>query len=396
MENKIINCEICGCKMKTRVNGSHLMRKHNITLEQYKTRFPNAEIGKRTPKQTSYVCKIDNVECKNLSSLSRRLKLFHNMSLDEYYVKYYLNGIQTLCKCGCGQKTNFNNMDVGFNDYLIHHGPHISQESFNILYRKLKKENKCTKRNISFEILNKEDVGIVCLTSPYNYTKILKNLYPNTYKFIDENYEITNDRKKRFSEKVYKYVYGENKNKCIICGNSTSFDCFTLGYKKHCSQSCQQISTSSKYGVKNLFQSEIIKNKMKETWLKKYGVENPYFSNKCKWKFKDFKMPSGKIVKVQGYEHFALTFLLSSYDENKIETEKSKIPKIKYAENGKERTHCPDLYIKSENTLIEVKSNFTFKMHKENVFCKKENSINQGYKYRILIFNDDGTLNREL
>lgn len=30
-----------------------------------------------------------------------------------------------------------------------------------------------------------------------------------------------------------------------------------------------------KYGVKNLFQSEEIKNKIRKTWIEKYGYDNP-------------------------------------------------------------------------------------------------------------------------
>ena len=48
----------------------------------------------------------------------------------------------------------------------------------------------------------------------------------------------------------------------------------------------QQKTTEEKYGVKNVFSSEIIKTKIKQTNLDKYGVENPQQNKKIKEKTK--------------------------------------------------------------------------------------------------------------
>ena len=68
--------------------------------------------------------------------------------------------------------------------------------------------------------------------------------------------------------------------KCEICGKEvTKFGSYTKGYYKTCSPECRKILADKtildKYGVKNSFQSNEIKEKIKETNLKKYGVEYP-------------------------------------------------------------------------------------------------------------------------
>lgn len=74
--------------------------------------------------------------------------------------------------------------------------------------------------------------------------------------------------------------------KCPICKTELSMNKGNK-YSKYCSANCSskdpnvkkkiqesvEKSNLEKYGVKNVFQSDIIKNKIKETFLKKYGVE---------------------------------------------------------------------------------------------------------------------------
>jgi hypothetical protein len=125
-----------------------------------------------------------------------------------------------------------------------------------------------------------------------------------------------------------------------------------------------------KYGVKNGFQLDSVKEKSKSTLLKTHGVENPQFSNSIKCKWKNYTLLSGKNVKCQGYEPFGLNLLLTEYNETEIINDRVLIPKIKYIENQKERIHCPDFYIKSDNLLIDVKSIYTYNLHKKKYVIK--------------------------
>lgn len=296
------------------------------------------------------------------------------------------------------------------------------------------------------QILSKEEV--ICLYKKHkqNLCRVLKIQYPNTYNFIDKNFDYVkpfnihnNSRKNKFTEKVYQYVYGI-KGICKQCHhNTTTFRSFSDGYFDFCSIKCQQESVACKYGVLNLFQSPKIKEKIKLTCLEKYGTENPMQSDfvKSKGKLsklnrygnenynnikknqqtmlsrygvrspsqmegyfekwtksgvmkKSFVLPSGKEIKVQGYEDKALPILLKTYTEQEILEQRP--PKIKYVENGVNRVFYPDFFIKKDNLIVEIKSRFTYNRWLSKNISKKEFCKKQGYNINFWIIGRKGNL----
>jgi hypothetical protein len=174
-----------------------------------------------------------------------------------------------------------------------------------------------------------------------------------------------------------------------------------------------------KYGCENPQQNDIIKNKHYETNLKKYGVKHnlqckdfrdkvietnikrygvPHHSQnseiaenmlKSSYNKKQYILPSGKIITYQGYENFALDELLfeEKINEDDIVTERSNVPEIWYNDvNNKRHRHYVDIYIKSQNRCIEVKSTWT-NQTKNNVFEKKNAAESLGYKYDLWIYD---------
>ena len=110
-------------------------------------------------------------------------------------------------------------------------------------------------------------------------------------------------------------------------------------------------------------------------------------------KCKIYEFISGKTVKVQGYEPFALKNLTENekINEDDIIIGCKNVPKIWYIDKkGIKRRHYVDIYIPSQNRCIEVKSIWTVK--KENVFIKKQAAEELGYLYEILVYNDKGIL----
>lgn len=86
---------------------------------------------------------------------------------------------------------------------------------------------------------------------------------------------------------------------------------------------------------------------------------NKIIEKLCKtnnYKYKKYIFPSGKSVNYQGYENVALDELIKMYNEDDIENNRQKIPKIQYILNNKVCYYYPDIYIKSQNLIIEVKS----------------------------------------
>jgi len=152
-----------------------------------------------------------------------------------------------------------------------------------------------------------------------------------------------------------------------------------------------------RYNVKYTLQRPDIKEKIKETNKEKYGVEyhsqNPEIfeqMTKKSYLFKEYTLPSGNIIKIQGYEPFALNELLLKYDENDIITGSKNVPNIWYDYEDKNRVHFVDIFIKSDNKCIEVKSTWTFKVQKEKVLKKKEAGEKLGFIYEIWIYNKEG------
>lgn len=146
--------------------------------------------------------------------------------------------------------------------------------------------------------------------------------------------------------------------KCIVCGNDLRFHCHKLGYFKHCSRECSD----------------------------KSHISRSYS--------KEYTLPSSKVVNVRGYEHWGLDYLLSIYNENDIVIGPKNIEeftnKILYTIDGNTHPYYPDFYIKSQNMIVEVKSEYTFNNNKEINILKKDACIKLGYNYKFLIYNTNG------
>jgi hypothetical protein len=155
-----------------------------------------------------------------------------------------------------------------------------------------------------------------------------------------------------------------------------------------------------KYGIINPSQSQIFQNKKIETNVKNWGVEHPSqnkeymdkISNKS-FKIKDYILPSGNILKIQGYEHYALDELLKvdGILEEDIVNGCSNVPEIWYNdEAGKKHRHYVDIFIPSQNRMVEVKSTWTAEKKKDNIFLKQEAGKQLGYLYEIWIYDNKG------
>jgi len=94
-----------------------------------------------------------------------------------------------------------------------------------------------------------------------------------------------------------KYLLQNNENKCVICGKETVFDGLKLGYRKHCSIICVGLNSKIRdkvkntllqnYGVDNPSKSAIIQGKKKKTNMERYGVK--WYSNPNKAKITNIK-----------------------------------------------------------------------------------------------------------
>jgi len=154
-----------------------------------------------------------------------------------------------------------------------------------------------------------------------------------------------------------------------------------------------------KYGVKNVGQNQNFHEKMKNTMLQKYGVnyplQNSIIANKSSensYTSKIFVFPSGKEIKCQGYEPFALKDLIeNNIEENDIITGCKNVPTIWYSDElGKKHRHYVDIFLPSQNKCIEIKSIWTLEKKISNIFEKQKAAKDNGYLYEIWVYNSKG------
>lgn len=99
----------------------------------------------------------------------------------------------------------------------------------------------------------------------------------------------------------------------------------------------------------------------------------------------------GKTYSVMGYEPFAIDYIKSKgHTESDIIIDTAKIPIVKMSDGKK---HFPDIYIKSKNLLVEVKSPYTFFSTNRlynTIRKKRKAAIQANFRYKVLLFNECG------
>lgn len=155
----------------------------------------------------------------------------------------------------------------------------------------------------------------------------------------------------------------------------------------------KRLTTLKNFGVEYPFQSEELREKSKQTWLNNYGVHNPILNpeifekaQNTTYKKKDYAWKSGDVSNVQGYENIVLNELENSgYSFEDIKTHQKDIPTIWYFFNGKKKRYYPDIFIPSENLIIEVKSTYTYEVDLEKNLAKEQAVLKAGFNFRFEI-----------
>ncbi len=209
------------------------------------------------------------------------------------------------------------------------------------------------------------------------------------------------------------------------CGNLYNkrfemLNLYRLPYCKECSNREQKLkgekTCMEKYGCKNAAQDPKVKEKIQASYLERFGDhpkrtkevhdkwvatckekygghpnQNPEVqakSEKSSFKFKDYKLPSGTIIKYQGYENLAIDELLKLYKEEDIIIGRDKVPVIQYYIDSTKHVYFPDIFIPHENKIIEVKSDWSIQYKRANVEEKAAATIGEGYLYEIWVYNE--------
>ncbi len=276
--------------------------------------------------------------------------------------------------------------------------------------------NTCLKRygvKNSFQLEEtKEKIKQTCIEKYGDeYHQRNKNIKEKIKKTIKEKYGVEHISQLKETKEKFKNTcidkYGvENPGKNEEIKNKikqTNLNKYGVEYATQSKEIIQKIKNTlfKNFGVEYPIQSEIIKEQIKQTNLEKYGVENsqqnPEIADKASknsYSKKNYILPSGNIIHIQGYEHFALDELIKieKIDENHIVTGTKNVPTIWYEDKeGKKHRHYVDIYIPNQNRCIEVKSTWTANKKKDNIFLKQKAAQELGYNYEIWIYDAKGT-----
>lgn len=173
----------------------------------------------------------------------------------------------------------------------------------------------------------------------------------------------------------------------------------------HLSRTKEEIEKSSerrsktnllKYGVENPMQNEDINRKVVDKIKKRYGgigfqidetfnkaVSNHFARNQI--------TIEGKTYSLQGYEPIVLYHLIEIEKINVQDIECHKnVPIIYYEFNNTMKRHFPDIYIKKENRIIEVKGEFTLYECSDDALeiqkAKMKYAKKLGYTYQVYLY----------
>lgn len=132
-----------------------------------------------------------------------------------------------------------------------------------------------------------------------------------------------------------------------------------------------------------------ILEKRVKTNLERYGVANVMQLKeiqdknfKAQFRIKHFTLPSGKIISLMGYEPQVISYLLENvYAEQYFDFDN--IPTFVYDEN---HLYFPDIYIPSQNLIIEVKSEWTYRLNHEININKKNAVKAAGFNFLFAIW----------
>lgn len=109
IEGLSIKCEICGSNETVRSMAMHLKWVHNIKTNEYVNQY-----GEFRPKNITYIdrknespvkCEICGESLMSHRQLIHHLHTHNDTTWQEYFIKYFFNGIPPKCKCGCGKET---------------------------------------------------------------------------------------------------------------------------------------------------------------------------------------------------------------------------------------------------------------------------------------------------
>ena len=242
------------------------------------------------------------------------------------------------------------------------------------------------------------------------YTSKIEGKYnKDIYEYLVNRYDDSDSLK----ETLYRIYNGiEEHPKCPTCGKPLIFKGI---FFKFCSNICAQSSDEikqkikqtclEKYGVDNYAKSKESKEKVKQTCLKKYGVEYSWQSNECKQKIKQTCLEKygvdSPLKSKEIRNKFKLTCLEKYGVDNpaKLEENKEKVKQTCLKKYGGLAPICnPDIKNQIKQTCLEkygVDNYGKSLKHKTNMSTIMLSDEMQKHRYSIMSKNNTFNTSKE-
>ena len=366
IKNTCKNCQ------QTRQTELNIVNKSIILKRQAKYRLNKI-------KQRNYVNPIKCPYCdfihKKQKYIIRHIITMHNMSYKEYYDNTIKKPNEAFC-CICNRPTFW---DTHRHKYSKHCSKQCRAIDPNVVEKK--KQTCLSKYGVKHVFQSKEIREKILKTTEKHYGKPYLLQTKNGQSIM---YNLSDEQLKQKEE---------NRLKTNLKRYGTKHPCKLESTKQKMYDTC-----IDKYGVKNPLQNSSILKKRSQTNINKYGgvscMSDIIVKNKMmkthetiKYNRKECLLPSGKIVKKQGYEPQFLDYVF----KNNILKEDNIIyfpNPINYIDiNNIKRSYYPDFYVPKWNLIIEIKSSWTI-LQDKNMYLKESSTINCGFKYIRIINNN--------
>jgi len=150
---------------------------------------------------------------------------------------------------------------------------------------------------------------------------------------------------------IHMFLNGiEDLPKCDVCGLRAKERLTNTGFRKTCSEWCRR---------------------KKEQSYKSYTI-----------------LHNGESIRVQGYERFVVPEFLKKYKREDLKIGLEENTPIEYFFNGSNRHYYPDLYIPSENRIIEVKSDYSLEIDYAKNIAKKNACVSAGFNFEFHVWSE--------
>ncbi len=165
----------------------------------------------------------------------------------------------------------------------------------------------------------------------------------------------------------------------------------------------RNLNNKKKWGLEHYSQTKEYQDRVKETCLKKYGKSSYLSTDECQEKSRktcrekygvDYPSQNLDIHKKQFpkmKKHEIGIKYQGSYEKDfldlckklNLNVSRGKIIKFKY--KNKDKVYFPDYYLEKFNLIVEIKSSYTYELHKELNLAKQKVVKNKGYDFIFIV-----------